>query len=103
MSQSKQGCKTAAVCLAPGLQVPPQVTSDQDGNQSSESTGQQPQFHRAQSVTSAVDYEYFDVGIGQVPHIDMSMITCAWVDKSFDASPSCFSPPPACLDRPMEA
>uniref|UniRef100_A0A3Q3JKS4 DDHD domain-containing protein n=1 Tax=Monopterus albus TaxID=43700 RepID=A0A3Q3JKS4_MONAL len=24
------------------------------------------QFHRAQSVTSAVDYEYFDVGIGQV-------------------------------------
>uniref|UniRef100_A0A8D3AI59 Phospholipase DDHD2 n=1 Tax=Scophthalmus maximus TaxID=52904 RepID=A0A8D3AI59_SCOMX len=25
-----------------------------------------PQFHREQSVTSAVDYEYFDVGIGQV-------------------------------------
>uniref|UniRef100_A0A671VXV1 DDHD domain containing 2 n=1 Tax=Sparus aurata TaxID=8175 RepID=A0A671VXV1_SPAAU len=29
-------------------------------------TMQQPQFHRAQSITSAVDYEYFDVGIGQV-------------------------------------
>uniref|UniRef100_A0A671VXX9 DDHD domain containing 2 n=1 Tax=Sparus aurata TaxID=8175 RepID=A0A671VXX9_SPAAU len=26
----------------------------------------EPQFHRAQSITSAVDYEYFDVGIGQV-------------------------------------
>ncbi|KAG8012066.1 Phospholipase DDHD2 [Nibea albiflora] len=34
--------------------------------QSSEVTMQQSQFHRAQSVTSAVDYEYFDMGIGQV-------------------------------------
>uniref|UniRef100_A0AAQ5ZMC0 DDHD domain containing 2 n=1 Tax=Amphiprion ocellaris TaxID=80972 RepID=A0AAQ5ZMC0_AMPOC len=49
-----------------GLQVPPQVASDNDGNQSSGATPQQSQFHRTQSVTSAVDYEYFDVGIGQV-------------------------------------
>uniref|UniRef100_A0AAQ5YNT9 DDHD domain containing 2 n=1 Tax=Amphiprion ocellaris TaxID=80972 RepID=A0AAQ5YNT9_AMPOC len=34
--------------------------------QSSGATPQQSQFHRTQSVTSAVDYEYFDVGIGQV-------------------------------------
>lgn len=54
------------VHLAPGLQVPPQVTSDHDGSQSSGAT---PQFHREQSVTSAVDYEYFDVGIGQVAHM----------------------------------
>ncbi len=63
--------------LAPGLQVPPQVSSDHDGSQSSGLTMQQSQFHRAQSVTSAVDYEYFDMGIGQVPHTDMDMITCA--------------------------
>ncbi|XP_073322799.1 triacylglycerol hydrolase DDHD2-like isoform X2 [Pagrus major] len=61
-----EDCKTGAVRLAPGLQVPPQVISDPDGNQSSGLTMQQPQFHRAQSITSAVDYEYFDVGIGQV-------------------------------------
>ncbi|XP_078106731.1 triacylglycerol hydrolase DDHD2 [Sander vitreus] len=61
-----EDCKKRAVCLPPGLQVPPQVTSDHDGNQSSGLTTQQSQFHRAQSVTSAVDYEYFDVGIGQV-------------------------------------
>ncbi|XP_022613637.1 phospholipase DDHD2 isoform X2 [Seriola dumerili] len=59
-------CKTGTVCLAPGLQVQPQTTSDQDGDQSSGLTAQQYQFHREQSVTSAVDYEYFDVGIGQV-------------------------------------
>ncbi|XP_040012101.1 phospholipase DDHD2 isoform X4 [Xiphias gladius] len=59
-------CKTETVRLAPGLQVPPQMTSDHDGDQSSGLTLQLPQFHRAQSVTSAVDYEYFDVGIGQV-------------------------------------
>ncbi|XP_073322072.1 triacylglycerol hydrolase DDHD2-like [Pagrus major] len=53
--------KTGAVRLAPGLQVPPQVNSDPHGNQSSGLTVQQPQ-----SITSAVDYEYFDVGIGQV-------------------------------------
>ncbi|XP_036952794.1 phospholipase DDHD2-like isoform X2 [Acanthopagrus latus] len=61
-----EDCKTGAVCLAPGLQVLPQANSDPDGNQSSGLTMQQPQFHRAQSITSAVDYEYFDVGIGQV-------------------------------------
>nr|XP_046243238.1 phospholipase DDHD2 isoform X2 [Scatophagus argus] len=59
-------CKTGAVRLAPGLQAPPSVTSDHDGNQPSGQTMQQSQFHRAQSVTSAVDYEYFDMGIGQV-------------------------------------
>uniref|UniRef100_A0A3Q3M643 DDHD domain containing 2 n=1 Tax=Mastacembelus armatus TaxID=205130 RepID=A0A3Q3M643_9TELE len=40
--------------------------SDHDVNQPSGQAAQQSQFHRAQSVTSAVDYEYFDVGIGQV-------------------------------------
>ncbi|XP_037536383.1 phospholipase DDHD2 [Nematolebias whitei] len=45
-------------------QVLPDMTSDD--NQSSGSTSPQSHFHRAQSVTSAVDYEYFDVGIGQV-------------------------------------
>lgn len=46
---------------------------------------QQPHLNRAQSVTSAVDYEYFDVGIGQVlliftdvhenlPKIELSLI-----------------------------
>lgn len=61
-----EDCKTGSVRLPPGLQAPLQVTSDHDGNQSSGLTMQQSQFHRAQSVTSAVDYEYFDVGIGQV-------------------------------------
>ncbi|XP_071338915.1 triacylglycerol hydrolase DDHD2 isoform X3 [Trachinotus anak] len=61
-----EDCKTGTVRLAPGLQVPPQMISDHDGNQSSGLTPQQHQFHRAQSITSAVDYEYFDVGIGQV-------------------------------------
>ncbi|XP_044226600.1 phospholipase DDHD2 isoform X2 [Thunnus albacares] len=61
-----EGCK--AMRLVPGLQVQPQdfLASDHDGNQSSGLAMQQSQFHRAQSVTSAVDYEYFDVGIGQV-------------------------------------
>ncbi|XP_068994477.1 phospholipase DDHD2 isoform X2 [Embiotoca jacksoni] len=59
-------CKTGAIRQVPGLQIPPQMTSDSDSNQSSGATAQQSQFHRAQSVTSAVDYEYFDVGIGQV-------------------------------------
>lgn len=57
-----QDGKTGGVRLAPGLQV----SSDADDNQSAGETMQQPHFHRAQSVTSAVDYEYFDVGIGQV-------------------------------------
>ncbi|XP_034728626.1 phospholipase DDHD2 isoform X2 [Etheostoma cragini] len=57
-----EDCKRRAARLSPGLQVPAQVTNDH----SSGLTTQQSQFHRAQSVTSAVDYEYFDVGIGQV-------------------------------------
>ncbi|XP_042344456.1 phospholipase DDHD2 [Plectropomus leopardus] len=61
-----EDCRTGVVRLPPGLQVPPQVTRNHDGNESSELPVQQSQFHRAQSVTSAVDYEYFDVGIGQV-------------------------------------
>ncbi|XP_075955116.1 triacylglycerol hydrolase DDHD2 isoform X1 [Anarhichas minor] len=61
-----QDFKTGAVHLPEGLQVPPPLNSDHDGNQSSGFPMQQSQFHRAQSVTSAVDYEYFDVGIGQV-------------------------------------
>ncbi|XP_008280236.1 phospholipase DDHD2 isoform X2 [Stegastes partitus] len=60
-----EDCKTEAVRQLSGLQVPPQAASD-DGNQPSGVTPQQSQFHRTQSVTSAVDYEYFDVGIGQV-------------------------------------
>lgn len=61
-----QGLKTGAVHLPEGLQAPPPLNSDHDGNQPSGFPMQQSQFHRAQSVTSAVDYEYFDVGIGQV-------------------------------------
>uniref|UniRef100_A0A3Q1EYM8 DDHD domain containing 2 n=1 Tax=Acanthochromis polyacanthus TaxID=80966 RepID=A0A3Q1EYM8_9TELE len=57
---------TEALRPALGLQVPPQTAGENDGNQSSRATPQQSQFHRTQSVTSAVDYEYFDVGIGQV-------------------------------------
>lgn len=50
------------------LQIPPQkMPNDQDGDQSSGLSNQWSQFHRTQSVTSAVDYNYFDVGIGQVP------------------------------------
>lgn len=65
-----EDCKPGVATQVPGLQaplqVPLQVSSDGDVNQSSELTPQQSQFLRAQSVTSAVDYEYFDVGIGQV-------------------------------------
>lgn len=63
-------CKTATVCLAPGLQLPPEVGSGRESPQS--------HFHRAQSVTSAVDYEYFDMGIGQVPHVRTDVMSCAW-------------------------
>lgn len=66
LPEVRQDCKTEALRQALGLQVPPQAASDNDGNQSSGATPQQAQFHRTQSVTSAVDYEYFDVGIGQV-------------------------------------
>ncbi|XP_036953894.1 phospholipase DDHD2-like [Acanthopagrus latus] len=61
-----EACKTGAVHLAAGRQVPPQVNSDLHGKPSFGLTVQQTQFHSAQSITSAVDYEYFDVGIGQV-------------------------------------
>lgn len=58
-----------AVCQAQGPQLQPEVTSTQDANESSGLPPQQFQLHRPQSVTSAVDYEYFDVGIGQVQHM----------------------------------
>ncbi|KAM4746329.1 triacylglycerol hydrolase DDHD2 isoform 2-T2 [Anableps anableps] len=55
-------CKTAT-----GHQTlecdPPHGTSD--GNQPSGLPAHQPLFHREFFTTSAVDYEYFDVGIGQ--------------------------------------
>ncbi|CAJ1068844.1 phospholipase DDHD2 isoform X3 [Xyrichtys novacula] len=60
-----EDCRTGAVRLAPGLQNPPPGPSGPDGDQPSGVTAQQSQFHRAQSITSAVDYEYFDMGIGQ--------------------------------------
>ncbi|KAK5604153.1 Phospholipase ddhd2 [Crenichthys baileyi] len=54
-----EDCKTAM-----GHQIlesfPPLLASDAD------QPAQQPLFHREPSITSAVDYEYFDVGIGQV-------------------------------------
>ncbi|XP_054904789.1 phospholipase DDHD2 isoform X2 [Poeciliopsis prolifica] len=54
--------------MAPGYQTlgsgPPQVT--REGNQSSESPDQKSLLHKRLSTTGAVDYEYFDVGIGQV-------------------------------------
>ncbi|XP_014863931.1 PREDICTED: phospholipase DDHD2 isoform X1 [Poecilia mexicana] len=53
--------------MAPGHQTsdsgPPQVTSE--GIQSSELPGQESSLHNKPSTTGAVDYEYFDVGIGQ--------------------------------------
>lgn len=58
-----EGSKVGALRLAPELQIPPQMSSDNNGNQP---PGSAVQFHRAQSITSAVDYEYFDMGIGQV-------------------------------------
>lgn len=83
-----------AVCQAQGPQLQPEVTSTQDGNESSGLLPQQFHLHRPQSVTSAVDYEYFDVGIGQVQHMQTNtpllFLLGGW---SFDASPSCFSPP----------
>uniref|UniRef100_A0A3Q3B4Q3 DDHD domain containing 2 n=1 Tax=Kryptolebias marmoratus TaxID=37003 RepID=A0A3Q3B4Q3_KRYMA len=58
-----EDCKVSAVQQGQESEVPPYGTGD--GNQSPGSTSQQSHFHREQSVTSAVDYEYFDVGIGQ--------------------------------------
>nr|XP_057926891.1 phospholipase DDHD2 isoform X2 [Doryrhamphus excisus] len=50
-----------------GLQDPPQgsATSEDNGNSSPGSEAQKAQLHRTQSVTSSVDYEYFNMGIGQ--------------------------------------
>lgn len=62
----QQGCRTASGGLVSGLQAPPQGISNQSVNQPSELMMQQSHLNRAQSITSAVDYEYFDVGIGQV-------------------------------------
>uniref|UniRef100_A0A672Y4C8 DDHD domain containing 2 n=1 Tax=Sphaeramia orbicularis TaxID=375764 RepID=A0A672Y4C8_9TELE len=61
-------CRPSTACLAPGFQVTLQepLICDPDDNQSPGPMPQQSQLHRAQSVTSAVDYEYFDMGIGQV-------------------------------------
>lgn len=60
---SNQDCKLGTVLLPPGLQAPPHAPLDSDPHGL---TPEQSHFHRAQSVTSAVDYEYFDMGIGQV-------------------------------------
>ncbi|XP_061585065.1 phospholipase DDHD2 isoform X2 [Cololabis saira] len=57
-------CKMAAVQEGQESQVPPNMNSD--GKQSSGLPPKRSSFHRAQSITSAVDYEHFDVGIGQV-------------------------------------
>uniref|UniRef100_A0A8C7NAN0 DDHD domain containing 2 n=1 Tax=Oncorhynchus kisutch TaxID=8019 RepID=A0A8C7NAN0_ONCKI len=65
-------CICGTVLLAPGMQALPDPSEDSPsptvsfGNQSSEASARRQQFLRAQSITSAVDYEYFDVGIGQV-------------------------------------
>ncbi|KAM9810822.1 triacylglycerol hydrolase DDHD2 [Neosynchiropus ocellatus] len=63
-----EDCKVAATRLGPGALNPPQDSSgsEVDGDQLSKSARQPTQLHRAQSITSAVDYEYFNVGIGQV-------------------------------------
>lgn len=37
-------------------------------------SSEQSRFYRAQAVTSAVDYEYFDVGIGQVAHMHTKLV-----------------------------
>lgn len=62
----QQGCRTGLTNLAPGLQVPPEGTPDKEVDLPSELNAPQPHLNRAQSITSAVDYQYFDVGIGQV-------------------------------------
>ncbi|KAF7660175.1 hypothetical protein LDENG_00286670 [Lucifuga dentata] len=61
-----EDCKTGTVLLPPGLQasLPPGSLAS-NHSQSSGLTPQQSQFHGA-SITSAVDYEYFDMGIGQI-------------------------------------
>lgn len=104
----KQDCRAATACLAPGLQVSPpdSLASVPDDVQPSESLTPPSHLHRTQSITSAVDYEYFDMGIGQVPHTPTHEYVCSGGSVAYrcNASVSCFSPPPpACLDRPMEA
>ncbi|CAL1615988.1 unnamed protein product [Knipowitschia caucasica] len=54
--------RQSSVFLAPDLHTSCQDSSPSDHNDN-QSSGS---LHRAQSVTSAVDYEHFDVGIGQV-------------------------------------
>ncbi|KAL0979314.1 hypothetical protein UPYG_G00183540 [Umbra pygmaea] len=59
------------VLLAPGLQASPDPTKHAPSptnsqEQSLEASVRLRQFLRAQSKTSVIDYEYFDVGIGQV-------------------------------------
>ncbi|XP_076006983.1 triacylglycerol hydrolase DDHD2 [Genypterus blacodes] len=58
-----EDCKVGTVLLPPGLQAPPNASLAGDLHGM---TPEESHFHRAQSVTSAVDYEYFDMGIGQV-------------------------------------
>ncbi|XP_061842439.1 triacylglycerol hydrolase DDHD2 [Nerophis lumbriciformis] len=50
-----------------GLGAPLQdsLTSEDNGNPSPGSEAQKAQLHRTQSITSSVDYEYFNMGIGQ--------------------------------------
>ncbi|XP_067087208.1 phospholipase DDHD2-like isoform X1 [Osmerus mordax] len=62
--------RSGTVLLAPGLQAPSDDPSpsgnDHHGNPFLSATAQQQrEYIRALSTTSAVDYEYFDVGIGQ--------------------------------------
>ncbi|KAG7250462.1 hypothetical protein CRUP_021262, partial [Coryphaenoides rupestris] len=55
------------VLLVPDLQAPPPPGSSLVNHHDNQSScPQHSHFHRAQSITSAVDYEYFNVGIGQV-------------------------------------
>lgn len=65
-----EDARSGTVLLAPGLQAPSDDTSpsadDHHSNLFPGATASQRAFLRAQSITSTVDYEYFDMGIGQV-------------------------------------
>ncbi|KAM6964946.1 triacylglycerol hydrolase DDHD2 [Aplochiton taeniatus] len=64
--RSLEVCRPGTVLLAPGLEAPRDVDPLGNNKQTSqESEQQQGRFFRALSM-SAVDYEYFDMGIGQV-------------------------------------
>ncbi|XP_078809010.1 triacylglycerol hydrolase DDHD2 isoform X5 [Oryzias latipes] len=54
-------CKAAATLQMQDPQIP-----GHDADELAGLSSEQSRFYRAQAVTSAVDYEYFDVGIGQV-------------------------------------